>query len=379
MSAARRRNIAPATRDALFMAAGMQCAMCQRSLRIQDPDLPDPQQNSNSSMHIAEMAHIVPSSETGPRSGGIRPGDVDGVDNLILLCPSDHTLIDKEPLGPKLWPVRRLLDLKAEHEAWIAVQRTRPVFGPAGSDPMPPIIKPGQTIEAGEGRYRTADGHESVPWWSADRTAVRYETYAHDEQSGDLVWLRGVVNRGGSPEGARWRAALADEVDLLAGGLPGLPRPVAVGMSPNAAVLVTGPSSLTSVEAYFAGRGRTPEGVHALLAGLGGLCAALGELHAVGGHGRLSSASILVGEHGRWQLRDIGDAILCPGVPADDVRDLAEIVHRLVTGRPSLPFVAASTLNPAVPRAVSEMLARAVVDRPRDRPDIREFGAGMRS
>lgn len=49
--------------------------------------------------HIAEMAHVIPHGEAGPRHeerpvGGF---DVDGYDNLILLCPKCHTIVDKAP------------------------------------------------------------------------------------------------------------------------------------------------------------------------------------------------------------------------------------------------------------------------------------------
>lgn len=49
--------------------------------------------------HIAEMAHIIPHGETGPRHED-RPAadfEADTFDNLILLCPACHTMIDKSP------------------------------------------------------------------------------------------------------------------------------------------------------------------------------------------------------------------------------------------------------------------------------------------
>lgn len=49
--------------------------------------------------HIAEMAHVIPYGKTGPRHEE-RPIDEfepDSYENLILLCPTCHTIIDKEP------------------------------------------------------------------------------------------------------------------------------------------------------------------------------------------------------------------------------------------------------------------------------------------
>jgi len=51
--------------------------------------------------HIAEMAHVIPHGKTGPRYKERPAGasEVDSFENLILLCPTCHTIIDKEPSG----------------------------------------------------------------------------------------------------------------------------------------------------------------------------------------------------------------------------------------------------------------------------------------
>lgn len=51
--------------------------------------------------HIAEMAHVIPHGAAGPRHDE-RPGGAfkaDAFENLILLCPTCHTLVDKDPDG----------------------------------------------------------------------------------------------------------------------------------------------------------------------------------------------------------------------------------------------------------------------------------------
>ncbi len=51
--------------------------------------------------HIAEMAHVIPHGETGPRHGE-RPSkgfEADSFENLLLLCPTCHTIVDKDPDG----------------------------------------------------------------------------------------------------------------------------------------------------------------------------------------------------------------------------------------------------------------------------------------
>jgi hypothetical protein len=66
--------------------------------------------------HIAEIAHVIPHGEAGPRYAD-RPGgdfDPDAYDNLILLCPTCHTTIDKNPDG---FPRVILLQWKKNHHA----------------------------------------------------------------------------------------------------------------------------------------------------------------------------------------------------------------------------------------------------------------------
>lgn len=66
--------------------------------------------------HIAEMAHVIPHGDTGPRheerSGG--SFDPDTFENLMLLCPTCHTKIDKDPSS---FPRNILLDWKEKHLA----------------------------------------------------------------------------------------------------------------------------------------------------------------------------------------------------------------------------------------------------------------------
>lgn len=64
--------------------------------------------------HIAEMAHVIPHGEKGPRHEE-RPTTefkADSFENLILLCPTCHTIIDKAPDG---YSRSTLLDWKNKH------------------------------------------------------------------------------------------------------------------------------------------------------------------------------------------------------------------------------------------------------------------------
>ena len=74
---------------------------------------------------IGEMAHVIAKSAAGPRADGV--GGDDTYANLILLCPTHHTLIDKAPQSK--FPVELLHQWKADHESALRRTLTSPVFG----------------------------------------------------------------------------------------------------------------------------------------------------------------------------------------------------------------------------------------------------------
>ena len=72
--------------------------------------------------HIAEMAHVIPHGDAGPRHEDRPVGgfDADTFENLILLCPTCHTKIDK---NPEAYPRHLLLDWKERHLARLALKQ----------------------------------------------------------------------------------------------------------------------------------------------------------------------------------------------------------------------------------------------------------------
>jgi hypothetical protein len=73
---------------------------------------------------VGEMAHVIAQSSGGPR-GGAAAG-ADAYANLILLCPTHHTLVDKAPDGK--YTVEMLLEWKADHEQRVEALLRSPVF-----------------------------------------------------------------------------------------------------------------------------------------------------------------------------------------------------------------------------------------------------------
>lgn len=73
---------------------------------------------------VGEMAHVIAHSTRGPR-GASAPGE-DSYANLILLCPTCHTLVDKAP--PGTFPPDTLLQWKADHERHIEASLASPAL-----------------------------------------------------------------------------------------------------------------------------------------------------------------------------------------------------------------------------------------------------------
>ncbi|WP_439547750.1 HNH endonuclease signature motif containing protein [Falsiroseomonas sp.] len=72
--------------------------------------------------HIAEMAHVIPHGDHGPRHKDRPQGNfvADSVENLLVLCPTCHTMIDKDPAA---YPRGRLLDWKLNHLARLLLKQ----------------------------------------------------------------------------------------------------------------------------------------------------------------------------------------------------------------------------------------------------------------
>lgn len=69
---------------------------------------------------IGEMAHIVAHSDDGPRGDRTFPASQRSTyENLILLCPTHHALVDGQANSYSIADLRRW---KADHESWV---RTR--------------------------------------------------------------------------------------------------------------------------------------------------------------------------------------------------------------------------------------------------------------
>lgn len=94
----------------LWGRAASRCSICRIEL-TQD------KQSTNSSFLVGEQGHIVAEKPNGPRGNSILSIDErNSYDNLILLCPTHHKIIDK---NVEDFPIEKLHILKSRHELWV--------------------------------------------------------------------------------------------------------------------------------------------------------------------------------------------------------------------------------------------------------------------
>lgn len=106
-------SISAATRKTLWTRAHNECAFptCIQELTL---DGEDSDSGVAKVILIGEEAHIRAQSAGGPRYDASY-ADVDGYENLMLMCPTHHSMIDAN--DGKGYPVKALLKMKADHES----------------------------------------------------------------------------------------------------------------------------------------------------------------------------------------------------------------------------------------------------------------------
>lgn len=115
--------MAVSTRDRkiLWARAGNRCSMCHCELVQRGAE-------TSADAVVGEECHIV-SPRGGPR--GVSPSDtsrkLDGYDNLMLLCPSDHSRIDQLVAE---FTEQRLQRIKSAHEKWVQDTLDPPTSAP---------------------------------------------------------------------------------------------------------------------------------------------------------------------------------------------------------------------------------------------------------
>ena len=94
-------------------------------------------ESSQDAVVIGEMAHVIARNATGPRGKKDHVED-NSYDNLILLCPTHHTLVDK---APDSYPVDKLLAMKKAMEERVAKMWNDTMVFPSVEDMCQEIAK----------------------------------------------------------------------------------------------------------------------------------------------------------------------------------------------------------------------------------------------
>lgn len=148
---AERKAISAATRLRLFAAASGHCQRPECLDALFPVEL-------GGDKHIAEMAHVIPHGDAGPRYEDRPDGDfdADSFDNLLLLCPTCHTMVDKDP---DAYPRQLLLDWKQAHLANLALKRGIKAYDERGQvrEAVAAVLSENKAIWE---RYAPVDGGE---------------------------------------------------------------------------------------------------------------------------------------------------------------------------------------------------------------------------
>lgn len=104
------RNYSPKTLKILFGLSGNQCYHPKCTNNVIEPAT-----ESSDAAVIAQICHIYASSVDGPRGKtGLTNKELDSQENLLLLCPNHHTVVDKQF---ETYPAEMLKQWKRDHEA----------------------------------------------------------------------------------------------------------------------------------------------------------------------------------------------------------------------------------------------------------------------
>lgn len=106
------------TKQILWGKSGAHCAFpgCRRHL-VKDKETND------RDVIVGEIAHIVGQSKDGPRGHMQIPGgNIDGYENLILLCHEHHELVDQQP---NTYSIEKLTQYKVDHEMWVQTRLSK--------------------------------------------------------------------------------------------------------------------------------------------------------------------------------------------------------------------------------------------------------------
>lgn len=108
-----KRTYSQKTLKILYALSGHQCAFPDCGVPITEPGTPE-----SGPLVVGEICHIYAVSEQGPRGkSGLQEKELNAPENLIILCPNHHRLVDGQP---ETYTADLLKSWKQAHEALVA-------------------------------------------------------------------------------------------------------------------------------------------------------------------------------------------------------------------------------------------------------------------
>lgn len=184
-------GISEKTRKILWGRSGNRCAICRHELVMNATSLDD-------ESVIGEECHIVAREPNGPRGQSpLTPDERDRYENLILLCPVDHKLIDDQP---NTYDVQCLKEIKTQHEAWVCESLNSRNQMKSGGEPSfayrlrlnEEILDDNLSSELGKNYRKLRDLLAEKNWQAADKEtmALMREVFGRDVKSFPILDLQ---------------------------------------------------------------------------------------------------------------------------------------------------------------------------------------------
>lgn len=124
-------------------------------------------------VRLAEVAHIVAASDEGPRGNEeVETEELVGFDNLILLCPNCHTIVDR---APEDFSVEQMRQWKSDHETRLRSLLGVKVFETRAEAvvELRRLLSLGKVVHTTYGPGSPASGHpESAGTWRREVAEV---------------------------------------------------------------------------------------------------------------------------------------------------------------------------------------------------------------
>lgn len=137
----KRLSLSPSAKSRLWSESGGHCQnpRCRVDLHVL---------SERDSLHIGEFAHIIPASSVGPRAAedpALTEEDRALPENILLLCPNCHTMIDK---APQAYPFHLLRTWKEQSQRARAHAFGTPVFETRtqARDHIGPLLEANRTV-----------------------------------------------------------------------------------------------------------------------------------------------------------------------------------------------------------------------------------------